>query len=207
MHISVSGQNMNVGESLREYVKEELEAKVTKYFEQAIDANVVFSREAHLFRADIHVNDGTGMNSFVKGRGKSNEVYSSFDQACERIEKQLRRYKRRIKDHNTGAKLSEKAELIQATKYVLAHDGQEMMESADNPLIIAEKQTVIETLTVSDAVMRMDLSGLPALMFINKKTGNVDIVYNREDGNISWVESNIKTSDVAQVPQKRASAA
>jgi anaerobic selenocysteine-containing dehydrogenase len=104
------------------------------------------------------------------------------------MEKQLRRYKRRLKDHNKQS-VADVAASLAAKKYVLQDDGQDNEED-DNPLIIAEKQTEIETLTVADAVMRMNLANLPALLFMNKKTQVLNLVYKREDGNISWVETN-----------------
>ena len=108
------------------------------------------------------------------------------------MEKQLRRYKRRLKDHQKQG-VSE-AVAMAATKYVLQDDGQDADNSEDAPLIIAEKQTPLEELTVADAVMRMNLANLPALMFLNKKTGNYNVVYKREDGNISWIEAPEKLS-------------
>ncbi len=189
MKVTVSGKNMNVGESLRQYAEDELQIKVTKYFERAIEAHIVFHKESHLFCTDITVNEGTGNQSIIKGQGKADDVYAAFDQAADRIEKQLRRYKRKLKNHNGNAK----EELIEATKYVLSNDGQEVSDEEDNPLIIAEKHMTIESLTVSDAVMRMDLAGLPALMFVNKKTNKLNLVYHRVDGNITWVETDIAT--------------
>lgn len=191
MKVTVSGKNMNVGESLRNYAEDELQIKVTKYFERAIEAHIIFHKEAHLFCTDITVNEGTGNQSIIKGQGKSDDVYAAFDQAADRIEKQLRRYKRKLKNHNGNTK----EVLIDATKYVLSNDGQEIADEQDNPLIIAEKHMTIEPLTVSDAVMRMDLAGLPALMFVNKKTDTVNLVYHRNDGNITWVETDIATAD------------
>lgn len=185
MKITISGKQLNVGNSLQEHVNEQIEYSVKKYFENAISADVFFSKETHNFVADIIVNEGTGNHIFYKSQAKDDNIYAAFDKALERVEKQLRRYKRRIKDHQKQS-VSEVA-MLQATKRVISDDGQDIED--DNPLIIAEKQTAVETLTVADAVMRMNLANLPALMFINKKTGLHNVVYKREDGNISWVES------------------
>ncbi len=196
MQISVSGQQIDVGASLREHVEERLEREVSKYFEQAIDARVVFTKEAHLFVADIIVNEGTGTGIVIKGNGKAGDIYAAFDQASERIEKQLRRYKRRIKDHHKAnpAEMGDAVQPVSGTKYIFSDEGEESAEAEDNPIIIAEKPMQIERLSVSDAVMRMNLANLPALMFINKKSGGISVVYRRDDGNISWVDSQLKAS-------------
>lgn len=201
MKLTISGKGLKVGAPLKQHVADKLETEIKKYFENAISADVVFSKEHHLFVCDINVNEGTGTGHFVKSQGKEDDIFVSFDRACDRAAKQLRRYKGKIKDHskvNTGQAT---AEAFNAVKYVITDDGQDIED--DNPLIIAEKQTSIETLTVSDAVMRMNLLNLPALLFINKKTQSVNTVYRRVDGNISWVDSEIK----ANVADKKASKA
>lgn len=189
MRITISGKNMNAGESLVEHAENALTSGVTKYFERAVDAEVVFSKEkAHYFKVTISVNEGTGTGVKICGEASDGNVYSAFDAALERIEKQLRRYHRRIKNHHR-----KKQDMIlpaqMATKYVLSAEADVPETEEDNPLIIAEKEHSVERLTVSDAVMRMELANLPALMFINKKTGNVNVVYHRADGNISWVDA------------------
>lgn len=194
MKITVSGKQLKVGVSLQEYVHENLEISIKKYFENAISADVFFSKETHNFVADIVVNEGTGNHIFYKSQAKDSNIYAAFDRALEKVEKQLRRYKRRIKDHQ---KQSVSEAFLSATKKVISDDGQDI--EGDNPLIIAEKQTAVENLTVADAVMRMNLANLPALMFVNKKTGLHNIVYKREDGNISWVESG--QQDTAQIKE------
>ncbi len=191
MQISVSGKHIDVGAALSDHIGNELQDSVKKYFEHAVAANVIISKFRHSFCANIIVNDGTGMHQLLKASGEGSDAYAAFDQALTRIEKQLSRYKRKIKNHHK-AKLEkdiDKAALI-GTKYVLSSKEEDDDKSHENdaPLIIAEKPAQIETLSVSDAVMRMDLGELPAVMFINKKTGNMNVVYRREDGNISWID-------------------
>lgn len=195
MQIRVSGKKMEVGASLTQHVEAQLTTIVSKYFERAIEADVVFSKEAHLFCTDITINEGTGNHTFIKAQGKADDAYVSFDMAAERAEKQLRRYKRRLKNHHK----TPHAERVMsyATKYVIANNDVEEEAESENPLIIAEKQTVIEKLSVSDAVMRMNLANLPALMFMNDKSGKLSIVYHRRDGNISWVEIEQPVSSAA----------
>ncbi|MBN8827157.1 MAG: ribosome-associated translation inhibitor RaiA [Sphingobacteriia bacterium] len=192
MKLNIGGHQITLGESLREYVKERLEKSVHKFFDQAISANVVFERNAkYLFRCTIRVNEGTGNHMLIQADCESDEIYSSFDFCLAKIEKQLRRYKQKIKNHHkkSHADLSdEERKLITATKYVLSPYDDEEHKDDNNPVIIAEKPTHIEELTVAEAVMKMDLAHLPALIFTNKASGKMNIVYYRKDGNISWVE-------------------
>ena len=195
MQISVSGKHLDVGAALQAYAEEELSAVISKYFENAISADVVFSKVRHLFRADVLVNEGTGTNARIRASAEEDDSYAAFDLAVARIGTQLRRYKSRIQDHHK-IRPDKEGEVFAATKYVLSPSSLEQVENISSeeggaPLIIAEKATEIETLTVSDAVMRMDLGSLPAVMFINKKSGAVNVVYRREDGNISWIDSSV----------------
>jgi ribosomal subunit interface protein len=202
MKITISGKQIKVGAALQEYVKENIDISIKKYFEQAISAQVTFSKESHNFTCDIVVNEGVSNQLYYKSQAKEENIYASFDRALERMEKQLRRYKRRLKNHHKQG--MGEATSWEATKYVISDDGQDFEDlgEADNPLIIAEKQTAIETLTVADAVMRMNLSNLPALVFINKKTNSFNVVYKRLDGNISWVDAKAEAS--VQTPKLKA---
>lgn len=188
MQVFVSGKHVDVGNALTTHIEGELNNSVKKYFENAVSANVILSKLRHEFSASIVVNDGTGTHQLIRANAEGGDAYAAFDVALERIEKQLRRYKRKIKNHHKDKieKDVEGASII-ATKYVIADHADEAPEE-DAPLIIAEKPAQIETLSVSDAVMRMDLGHLPALMFINKKTQVLNVVYRREDGNISWID-------------------
>ncbi|MCE3232301.1 MAG: Sigma(54) modulation protein [Rickettsiaceae bacterium] len=195
MQIFVSGKHLDVGSALHNYVESELTNTVSKYFEHAVSANVVFTKVRHLFKADIIVNEGTGHQLIIKGGAEDDDAYAAFDLALTRIAKQLRKYKGRIKDHHKS-RPDKDMQSFGATKYVISNE--ESYQSAeDAPVIIAEKPTEVETLTVSDAVMRMDLGQLPALMFINKKTMAVNVIYRREDGNISWISSGDATAIAA----------
>lgn len=193
MKITISGKQIKVGTSLQEYVRENIETSIKKYFEQAISAHVTFSKESHNFTCDIVVNEGVSNQLYYKSQAKEENIYTSFDRALERMEKQLRRYKRRLRNHHKTSVGD--ATAWAATKYVITDDGQDFEEdNTENPVIVAEKQTAIETLTVADAVMRMNLANLPALLFINKKSGHFNVVYKRLDGNISWVDANAESA-------------
>ena len=188
MQIQVSGKSIDVGDSLREHVEKRLQEGVSKYSDRINNVSVVISRESHLFRVDISANAGDHSGVTIKGRDAAGDVYAAFDAAADKVEKQMRRYKRRITNHHS--KNDQEIKLVKATKYVLqtASDAEEAAIDEHTPLVIAEKATDVETLTVSEAVMRMDLLDLPALMFFNAANSRLNVVYRRADGNISWVD-------------------
>jgi ribosomal subunit interface protein len=192
MQVSVSGQHLSIGLSLQEYVKERMGGSIKKYFDHAPSATVHFNKQNHHFSCDIVVNDGTGRHIVIKSNASSDDVYFAFDAALSKIEKQLRKYKSKLKDHSSKMKVSEV--IPTTTKYVISptkiDDEVEDQEiDLDNPVIVAEKATKILKLSVGQAVMKMDLEDLPALMFRNVKTDRINVVYYRKDGNISWVDS------------------
>ena len=193
MQITVSGKQVDVGESLRGHIEKRLNDGISKYLDRVTNVMVVISRESHLFRVDINANTGTSAGVMIKSKGDSEDVYAAFDVAAERIEKQLRRYKRRITNHHK--KRSEDGfKEYSATKYIIAPDHGEDLHEEPSPVIVAEKATNIETLSVSEAVMKMDLADLPALLFFNSASGRVNVVYRRVDGNISWVDPETKAA-------------
>jgi ribosomal subunit interface protein len=191
MQVTVTGKQIDVGDSLRGHVEAATIAVVDKYFGRAIEAHVVFSRERHVFVSDISVHAGRGL--LVQCQGRSEDAYAAFDGAADRLEKQLRRYKRRLRNHHKGAKTGEESEApLSATDYVLAHgDEAEAASEKDQPLIIAEMRTGIPQLSVSEAVMRLDLAELPALLFRNSKHGSLNMVYRRRDGNVGWIDPDL----------------
>ncbi len=184
MDISVKGKNLDVGDALKGHVEEHLLRTVTKYFGRALDANVMFTREGRLARADISVHPGPrGM--VVQGGSESDDPYAAFDGALERISKQLRRYKRRLSNHHKG----HHPDVFPALQYVIQPDHEDEEVAAEGqPAIVAEMPTEIATLSVSEAVMRMDLADLPVNMFRNSSSGRLNVVYHRADGNIGWID-------------------
>ncbi|MEQ1704846.1 MAG: ribosome-associated translation inhibitor RaiA [Rickettsiales bacterium] len=189
MKISVSGKGVDVGTSLQSHIENQIEEHVKKYIDRVTSIHVVISREAHLFRVDITGNIGTHAGLVVRGRGALEDVYAAFDEALEKISKQLRRYKRKITNHHKNTH-EQQADIIRnvGMKYVISPDSGEHDDDKQPGLIIAEKPTDIETMTVSEAVMKMDLQDLPAVMFFNSAHGRLNVVYKRVDGNISWVD-------------------
>jgi ribosomal subunit interface protein len=210
MHLSVKGKQLDVGDALRTHVDESLTAIVGKYFGRPIEANVVFSRVAHLFKADISVH--VGRNILLQSNAEASEPYPAFDTAADKIAKRLRRYKRRLKDHHKGSDSGADGALafepLSASQYILeagpddAHiDGHDEDTNDAVPasftdgkddhaqhVVIAEMTTAIDTLTVSEAVMRLDLAELPALMFRNRAHGGLNMIYRRQDGNVGWID-------------------
>jgi ribosomal subunit interface protein len=184
MDISVKGKNLDVGDALRGHAEDNLSSAVDKYFMRATDASVVFTRQGRLLRADISVHPGP-RGLLVQGRHESDDPYTAFDGALERISKQLRRYKRRLANHHKG----QGAATMPALQYVIQpdHEDEEIAEDAQ-PVIIAEMPEEIATLTVSEAVMRMDLADLPVTMFHDGTTSRLNVVYHRVDGNIGWID-------------------
>lgn len=186
MEISVSGKHVDVGDALRTYAEDQLTDSVKKYFEQAIDAHVTVSREGGMMHVEISVHPGP-RGFVVQGSGNAAEAYPAFDTALERIAKQLRRYKRRLvgdKRHRGAA-----GDVVPAQQYVIQGDNTDSeIEDDAQPIIVAEIQTDILTLSVSEAVMHMDLADLPVLMFRNAQTDTLSVVYHRKDGNIGWID-------------------
>ena len=187
MQLHISGRHVDLGAAFQEHVEKRLNEGLNKYLDRIVSLDVVVSKEAHhQFRVDIHGNTGTHSGVTLKSQGGASEIYAAFDDAATKAEKQLRRYKRRLKSHHSNEK---EARSMMARKYVLqteAHDTE--LEEKGSPAVIAEKSTNIERLSVSDAVMKMDLADLPALMFFNAGNGRLNVVYRRVDGNISWVD-------------------
>jgi len=187
MQLSVKGKQLDVGDAWRRHVEENLPAVVGKYFDSAQDAQVTLSRQGSTFRVDITVH--VGKRIMVQSHGATGDAYSAFDEAGDHIGKRLRRYKRRLRDHHRER--AEETESLPAQQYVLAGEVIESgpeSEETEEPVVIAEMETGIETLSVGEAVMRMDLANLPAMMFRNRAHGGLNMVYHRGDGHIGWVD-------------------
>ncbi len=184
MEISIKGKNVDVGDALRGHAEDHLKNSVTKYFENALDSTVVFSKEGHGFRADISVHAGRGM--MMQGGADGNDAYGAFDAALGRILKQLRRYKSRIRNHHHNGPSED--ELVLAQYSVLVSEGEDELPETGEPTIIAEMSHHIATVTVGEAVMRMDLAHAPVMMFRNRAHGGLNVVYRRDDGNIGWID-------------------
>ncbi len=187
MQLSVKGKQLNVGDALRTHVSESLSRILSKYFGDAIEVGVTFSREGYLYRAVVAAHVGRGIQ--LQAQGEADEPYPAFDAAAERLAKRLRRYKRRLRDHHKDT--GPAPESLPAQQYILASDAEEQAfedEIDGMPAVVAEMATEIPSLTVSEAVMRMDLAELPALMFRNSSHSGLNMIYRRPDGNIGWID-------------------
>ncbi|HEY0275245.1 MAG TPA: ribosome-associated translation inhibitor RaiA [Paenirhodobacter sp.] len=193
MRYQISGKQLDIGEALQNHVKTELGATVDKYMQRPTDATIVFSKNAHEFACEATVHLSTGLTASASG--KAVEIYAAFDACREKMDKQLRRHKRRLKDHSRER--SQPVEFAAADLYVLAADEDESEGEGDGdslaPVIVAEMETRVPTCSVGEAVLQMELSGKPLLVFRNEKHGGVNVVYSRDDGHVGWIDPrNIK---------------
>jgi ribosomal subunit interface protein len=197
MEIRVSGHRVDTGEALRGHVEQRLGAIADKYFSRAISAQVTFGKgpHDHSFTCDIVAYVPQGV--VLKGSAQAQSAHPAFDQAADRIETQLRRYKRRLKDRSAATAHAEALQLAVDASYTVfaasaeteAEAGADEAEAGEaHPPVVAETKVDIPTASVSDAVMQLDLRNTNALMFRNSATGAFNMVYRRGDGTIGWVE-------------------
>jgi ribosomal subunit interface protein len=192
MQLTVSGKQIDLSDALRVHVEEHLDIITNKYFDQALEANVTFSKARSFFTCDINVHAGRGIT--VRGEGEAGDAHAAFDDAAEHIATRLRRYRRRVSDHarETTSRVKPEAGRQYVLRAEAAEDAAETAQVAEaaalHATIIAESDTPIETLSVRDAVMRMDLAYQHVLMFRNVKNGAFNVVYRRSDGHIGWID-------------------
>jgi ribosomal subunit interface protein len=185
MHIQVNGHQIDVGDALRTHVEERFGTAINKYSENPIDCVVTFSRDRHEMVCDVTAHLSTGLTA--KAKAKANDIYAACEGACERVEKQLRRYKRRLKDHHKAR--PQPADFYEASSYVLQSQQEEGDEPESlQPIIIAEMKAKIHALSVGEAVMQMEMADETFLVFKNHGTGGLNVVFRRNDGNIGWID-------------------
>jgi len=191
MQVQVTGKHVDVGEALRSRVSDELSSSIGKYFDRGGGADVVVSREGHSFKVDCAVTLATGQQLTTHGLG--GDAHQAFDAAIAKMETRIRRYKKRLKDHHPQAVAKQ---LETAAYFVLQPADFEDDEEEDEvdtgafpePMVIAETETPIRTMTVSMAVMQLDLTEAQAIVFRNAAHDGLSVVYRRADGNIGWVD-------------------
>lgn len=191
MELTIQGKQVDIGDALREHVESTLPKSIGKYFDSTTDASVTFSKRNNNFVADVQVH--VSKRVIVQGHGEGRDAYIALSEAEEHALKRLRRYKRRLKDHKQAMALKEAwpvAQYILAPEPEIHHDDHNHQEP-EQPLVIAEMAGEVESLSVAEAVMRMDLAHLPALLFRNQGTDRINMVYYRKDGNIAWVDPKI----------------
>lgn len=187
MAIQITGKNIDLGSSLRGYVTDRLEKAFEKYGTDGLSGHIFVEKEHGQFETQCSVHLSSGLSLQSQGRG--NEAYASVDEALDRLEKRLRRYKRRLKNHHGAGRDNDNGAGLTAIDYTLRHDEEsEVDEAGLAPAIVAETQMVIHELSVGDAVMQMDLAEKSFVIFKNASNGRVNVVYRRGDGHIGWID-------------------
>ena len=195
MGLRISGKHMNVGEALTSRIEDRLEEAVTKYFPGGYDGHVTLEKQGSRFACDcvIHLDSSADL----QGTASETDPTAAFETAADKIEKRLRRYKRKLKDHHSHN--GNGREAFEAASYVLASTEDDEELPADfNPLVIAETSAKVKTMTVGMAVMELDLTEAPVVMFKNAANGGVNVVYRRPDGNIGWIDPALVAGEAAE---------
>lgn len=185
MPFRVSGKNLDIGESLRERVNARVAEAVGKFFDGGYSGHVTVEKEAYGFRSDctIHLDSGTTLQA----EAMAADAYASADQVALRIEKRLRRYKRRLKDRQATTR-AEADTAAASSHYVIAAPEHEVEDVEFDPVIIAESTTALPRLSVSEAVVELDMTGAPVVVFRHAGHGRVNVVYRRSDGHVGWID-------------------
>lgn len=185
MSLRVTGKNLEIGDALRERVETRLSGALDRYFDGGFSGHVTVEREGTGFKSDCALHLDTGI--VLKARGEADDAYQSFDAAAGKLEKRLRRYHRKLKDHHF-ARRGRDEPVPAAMDYTFAAYGEDEDAGGDHPPIIAETELSLPELSVGDAVMRMDLSEASILLFRHAAHGRLNVVYRRSDGNIGWID-------------------
>jgi ribosomal subunit interface protein len=186
MRYQISGKQIDIGEALQTHVKAELGEVVEKYAQRPTEAVIVFSRVAHEHVCETTIHLATGLTA--QARGHAAEIYAAFESCREKMDKQLRRYKRRLRNHHRDR--AEPVEFAAGSAYILAptEEPEDEDTGALQPIVIAEMETKIPSITVGEAVMQLELGGQHFLVFRNEGHSGVNVVYRRDDGNIGWID-------------------
>ena len=192
MDILVSGKNVDIGDALRSRIVDELSAHIEKYFDRG-EAEVIVRKEGHSFIVDGTLRLHTGQSMHIQGAG--GDAHAALDAALAKADKRVRRYKRRLKDHHPAQKAAETARVVtMQPTYTDEDTGADDEDDTDDngadaqPMIIAERTAPVRTMTVAMAVLELEVSNYPVLMFRNVTSGSLAVVYRRPDGNIGWID-------------------
>ncbi len=190
MSIQITGKNVEVGDAYQTYVGDKIRTLLQKYVSRDLKGHVRLEKERGVFKTNCSIRLSSGL--LLESHGEGGDAYASADSAVERLETRMRKYKQRLKSHDAGRANGARADGIDARDYVVStgEDGAEIAEG-DNPLIIAETQRSVMQLSVSEAVMHLDLTEAPFLMFRNAGSGGINLVYRRGDGNIGWIDAEL----------------
>ncbi len=193
MQIQVNGKQVEVGEALRERIETQLTQGISKYFERGGEAEVTISKQGYLFKADCWIRLASGQTLVSHAFG--GDAHSAFDGTLDNMEKRVRRYKQKLKNHHNGTPAKQETANVTVLRAYDTDDGldddiDDGMDHTSPPqaMIIAETETTLRTMTVSSAVAEMEMSNYPAIMFRNAAHGGLSVIYRRPDGNIGWID-------------------
>lgn len=186
MSLRISGKHMEIGDAFKTRIEDRIEDALTKYFDKGAQGHVTVEKSGNRFTADcvIHLDTGT----MLQASGDGQDPDASFDSAAERLEKRLRRYKRRLKNHHTQEAAARTENYAYKVLEALPEDDEEDLPVDYAPVIVAETQMKLTTLPVASAVLQLDLQDNPVYVFRNAGSGDVNLVYRRPDGNIGWID-------------------
>ncbi len=185
MQIKVTGKNIDIGTALRQHVEDRLLQLQQKYFEGSVHSQVTVEKQRSNFHTDCTLHLATGL--VLQAHGTAAEAHPSFDEAASHLERQLKRYKTRLKDHHKQRR--EPVRQLDAKSYVISPADDEIAENdGHHPVVVAETGIKLPELTVGEAVMQLDISTTSFLLFRNGGHGGLNLVYRRPDGNIGWVD-------------------
>jgi ribosomal subunit interface protein len=191
MKLNITGKQIDIGSALRAHVEQRMANSAAKYFDRTVDGAVTFVRDGFEYRADCSLHLASGFHLHAQGRAA--DIYASFEVAAERLEKRLRRYKSRLRDHHNGSRGAYPSS--PAREQVFAAEDEDGAEPASiAPVVVSENTLELRTLTVGEAVMQLDLTDKPAVVFRNSAHGEVNVVYRRADGNIGWIDPSLHKS-------------
>ena len=188
MQITVSGKQVELSDALQQRVSDELTGITGKYFEHAQEARITFARSRLGFICDINLHAGRGLT--LRGEAEGTDAYTAFDKAAVNVGKRLRRYRRRVNEHARDEAQRTRPESARQIILRAEAEDHEEPDTAPHvaPTVIAETTTEIAHLSVSEAVMRMELAEQTLLMFRDANSGVLNVVYRRADGNIGWID-------------------
>ncbi|MDO4975054.1 MAG: ribosome-associated translation inhibitor RaiA [Alphaproteobacteria bacterium] len=182
MSVKISGKNIDLGNSLKDYIEKETENLIDKYLGEEIESTVVIGKDNRIFDTEVCLYLYKGF--VIKTNGASDDPYKAFDLALERLEERVKKHKNRIKNKQRRLEWTKG---IEAMKYVMERKDSSS-DSDEEHLVIAEQDGYILSLSVSEAVMKLDLTDMPLVMFKNADSGRINVVYKRPDGHIGWID-------------------
>ena len=186
MALRISGKHMDIGDAFRIRIEDRINDALSKYFDRGADGHVTVEKAGSRFTTDCMLHLDSGI--VLQATGEAQEPQASFDAAAERIEKRLRRYKRRLKSHNSSDAATRVEEYAYRVLEALPADEEEELPEDFAPVVVAETSMQLSTMAVSSAVLQLDLQDNPVYVFRNAGSGDVNLVYRRADGNIGWID-------------------